>query len=136
MPFKSKAQQRFMFAAEKSGDLPKGTAKKWAKHTPNIKDLPERKDPKGGVDKSEHTCPYCKGKLTKYLGGKGFTRNPDHADSHAGCYACDNKKCPCKKEKGHKYSVPIMSVSEDVEIVLDGKKYILESGDRIIIEND
>jgi hypothetical protein len=43
MPFKSKAQQRFMFAAEERGDLPKGTAERWAKETPDIKKLPEHK---------------------------------------------------------------------------------------------
>jgi len=43
MPFKSKAQQRFMFAAEGRGELPKGTAERWAEHTPDIKALPERK---------------------------------------------------------------------------------------------
>lgn len=42
MPFKSKAQQRFMFAAESRGELPKGTAERWADHTPNIKKLPEK----------------------------------------------------------------------------------------------
>jgi hypothetical protein len=42
MPFKSKAQARFMFAAESHGELPKGTAKRWAKHTPDIKKLPEK----------------------------------------------------------------------------------------------
>lgn len=42
MPFKSKAQQRFMFAAESRGDVPKGTAKRWAEETPNIKGLPQR----------------------------------------------------------------------------------------------
>jgi len=42
MPFRSKAQQRFMFAAEARGEVPKGTAKRWAKETPNIKNLPER----------------------------------------------------------------------------------------------
>ena len=36
MPFKSKAQQRFMFA--KHPDV----AKKWAEHTRSIKDLPEK----------------------------------------------------------------------------------------------
>lgn len=36
MPFKSKAQQKYMFAK-----MPK-TAKKWAAHTPNIKSLPKR----------------------------------------------------------------------------------------------
>jgi hypothetical protein len=35
MPFKSKAQQGFMFA-----NMPK-TAKKWAKETPNMKSLPK-----------------------------------------------------------------------------------------------
>lgn len=43
MPFKSKAQQRFMFAAEARGEVPKGTAKRWAHETPDIKELPEKK---------------------------------------------------------------------------------------------
>lgn len=42
MPFKSKAQQSFMFAAEARGELPKGTAKRWARHTPDMKNLPAR----------------------------------------------------------------------------------------------
>jgi hypothetical protein len=42
MPFKSKAQQRFMFAT-----MPK-TAKKWAKKTKSIKRLPARAKKKGG----------------------------------------------------------------------------------------
>jgi len=32
---------RAFFAKEERGELPKGTAKRWADHTPNIKDLPE-----------------------------------------------------------------------------------------------
>lgn len=32
-----------MFAAEARGDVPKGTAKRWAHHTDDIKDLPEHK---------------------------------------------------------------------------------------------
>lgn len=32
-----------MFAAEARGDVAKGTAKRWAAHTPNMKKLPERK---------------------------------------------------------------------------------------------
>lgn len=36
MPFKSKAQQGYMFAK-----MPK-TAKKWAKETPNMKALPKK----------------------------------------------------------------------------------------------
>ncbi|MFA6132443.1 MAG: hypothetical protein WC869_00350 [Phycisphaerae bacterium] len=41
MPAKSKAQLRLLFAKEDRGELPEGTAKRWAHHTPNIKDLPE-----------------------------------------------------------------------------------------------
>jgi hypothetical protein len=46
MPFQSKAQQRFMFAAEERGDVPKGTAERWAHHTKSIKSLPEYKSKK------------------------------------------------------------------------------------------
>ena len=42
MPFKSKSQQRYMFAAESRGELPKGTARRWAHETDNIKKLPEK----------------------------------------------------------------------------------------------
>lgn len=42
MSFKSKAQMRWMFWAEKKGLLKKGTAKRWAEETPNIKRLPEK----------------------------------------------------------------------------------------------
>ena len=41
MPFKSKAQERLFFAKEHRGELPKGTAERWAEATPDIKDLPE-----------------------------------------------------------------------------------------------
>lgn len=41
MPFKSKAQQGFMFAAEKRGDIKPGTAERWAKHTKDMPKLPE-----------------------------------------------------------------------------------------------
>lgn len=41
--FQSKAQQRKMFAMEERGELPKGKAKEWAKDTPNIEKLPEKK---------------------------------------------------------------------------------------------
>ena len=40
MPFKSKAQQRYFYAAEDKGKIPKGTSKKWQKETK--KKLPER----------------------------------------------------------------------------------------------
>jgi len=36
MPFRSKAQQRFMFAVHS------GIAKRWADETPNIKSLPKK----------------------------------------------------------------------------------------------
>ena len=42
MPLKSKSQQRWMFWAESQDKLPKGTAKRWADHTPEIKSLPEK----------------------------------------------------------------------------------------------
>ena len=42
MPFKSDSQRKWMFAAEGRGEVAKGTAKRWAKHTPNIKTLPEQ----------------------------------------------------------------------------------------------
>lgn len=42
MPYKSKAQQRFMYAAEARGDVAKGTASRWSEETPNMKKLPER----------------------------------------------------------------------------------------------
>ena len=42
MPFRSKAQQRWMFAAEKRGEVKKGTSERWAKHTKNMKSLPAR----------------------------------------------------------------------------------------------
>lgn len=31
-----------MFSEEARGGLPKGTAERWAKHTPDIKSLPQR----------------------------------------------------------------------------------------------
>lgn len=52
MPFRSKAQQRFMFAAEDRGDLPQGMAEEWAKETPSIKRLPERVKNKGRTKKA------------------------------------------------------------------------------------
>ena len=39
----SKAQQRWFFAAEKRGELPKGTAKKHARKGKAYKKLPARK---------------------------------------------------------------------------------------------
>jgi hypothetical protein len=41
MPFKSKRQMKAVYAGS-LGSLMKSRAAKWAKETPNIKDLPER----------------------------------------------------------------------------------------------
>jgi len=43
MPFESKAQMRKFFAMEERGEIPKGTAQRWADETPSTKKLPERK---------------------------------------------------------------------------------------------
>ena len=52
MPYKSKSQQRFFFAAEARGELKPGTAREWAHKTKNIKKLPEHigdEEKKAGV---------------------------------------------------------------------------------------
>lgn len=46
MPYQSQAQMRKFFALEDEGKLPKGTAKKWAHETPDVKSLPEHKGEK------------------------------------------------------------------------------------------
>lgn len=45
MPLKSKAQMRYLFAAQARGEIPKGTAEKFVKETPKSKlaRLPEYK---------------------------------------------------------------------------------------------
>jgi hypothetical protein len=47
VPFVSKAQQRFMFAAEERGDVKPGTAREMAHKTKSIKKLPEKVTPVG-----------------------------------------------------------------------------------------
>lgn len=42
MPFKSRSQVRRFWAAEAAGELPEGTAHRWAQHTPSIKALPDK----------------------------------------------------------------------------------------------
>ena len=53
MPFKSKSQMKWMFAAEKRGEVPKGTARRWAHETPNLKSLPMRKKKRAWVKKKK-----------------------------------------------------------------------------------
>ena len=45
MPLKSRAQMKYLYAAEGRGEVPKGTAKKFVKETPKKKlaSLPEYK---------------------------------------------------------------------------------------------
>lgn len=57
MPFKSKAQQRYMFAAEARHELPKGTAERWAHHTPDIKSLPQHVKKKNKRSKRASVAP-------------------------------------------------------------------------------
>jgi hypothetical protein len=81
MPFKSKAQQRFMFSAEDRGDFPKGTAMEWAHNTPSIKKLPEKVEHKKTAEEiamevvAECACPgmkiRSKGKGRGMATGKG-----------------------------------------------------------------
>lgn len=44
MPLKSKAQERFLRAAEARGEIKKGTAERWREETPKrkLEKLPER----------------------------------------------------------------------------------------------
>jgi len=42
VPYKSEKQRRKFFVMEERGEIKKGTAERWAKHTRNIKDLPAR----------------------------------------------------------------------------------------------
>lgn len=58
MPLKSKAQERFLRAAEARGEVKKGTAERWREETPKrkLERLPERltevKDAPGGKRKA------------------------------------------------------------------------------------
>lgn len=58
MPFKSQAQQRFMFSQH-----PK-IAKKWAKHTSDIKSLPQHVS-EGGLEQEHWDHPGCEDKIGK-----------------------------------------------------------------------
>lgn len=42
MPFRSKAQMRKFAVMERQGKLPRGTFRRWLRHTPNVKRLPRR----------------------------------------------------------------------------------------------
>ena len=48
MPFRSKSQMRRFFAMEGRGEIPEGTAKRWAGETSKIKALPLKVKMKSG----------------------------------------------------------------------------------------
>lgn len=51
MPWKSKAQMRYVHMMENKGAIKKGTAAEFDKKTPEPKNLPERIHPKGTFHK-------------------------------------------------------------------------------------
>ncbi len=57
MPYRSKAQMRLFFAKEHDGELPKGTARRWAHHTKNIKKLPQHVKKKASLEMAIHGLP-------------------------------------------------------------------------------
>jgi len=61
MPFKSKAQMRWMFANHPE------MAKRWAEHTPNIKNLPERSSSSTTTDKDKEKKEENKEKEASYI---------------------------------------------------------------------
>lgn len=78
MPFKSKAQQRFMFATNPA------KAKEWAKETPNIKALPEKKHPSVNpsgrkLDKSASDGMFFQKRAQPREGGHFFRDLPGRA---------------------------------------------------------
>ena len=56
MPFKSRAQQRYLFSKAP------GVAKEFAEKTPNIEKLPERVNPKGAVKNKPVTKAFKPGR--------------------------------------------------------------------------
>lgn len=79
---------RWMFAAEERGEIPKGTAKRWAEHTKNIKKLPERKrkgtKKKGAVYERakqdfEFYCKVASAFILPYLSSRSSFLHPTSA---------------------------------------------------------
>jgi hypothetical protein len=111
MPFKSKAQQRFMFASEAEGELPKGTAKRWANETEKkkggIEALPEKVKPmkKSAAEIAEKVCTpeekakCCKGENTKKDEKKDEKKSEGNpfAKKEAGCSSSSSKPKKMKK---------------------------------------
>ena len=74
MPFKSKAQMK-SFCYGKRGEIPKGTAERWAEETPDIKKLPEKKGENSGKKEGKEKSSTGKRKkvqrVKRRVGGKG-----------------------------------------------------------------
>jgi len=91
MPFKSKRQQRFMFAAEDRGDMPKGTARRWAHETPNLKKLPEKAKEKKAFaviarELGQQAALEKRAGLADWLISQGIKTAPFWAPAAAGAY--------------------------------------------------
>ncbi len=85
MPFKSKAQSRLFRAKEASGEMPAGTAHRWAHETPGgVKSLPEYASKKGAgpvcpghpAHGSDHHASYDQGKAN----ASRIAQHADHGD--------------------------------------------------------
>ena len=53
MPFKSEAQRRLFWAKVNKGEMPKSTAERWEKETPDDKKLPMHVAKKAGLEEVE-----------------------------------------------------------------------------------
>jgi len=78
-----------MFAAEDSGELPKGTAMRWAHETPNIKKLPEKKKEKTASLRAPVVDDLVKtsGIMENVIGRLGTRLAPTLVPAAVGAYA-------------------------------------------------
>jgi hypothetical protein len=70
MPFKSKSQQRWMFAAEKTGQVKPGMAEQFAHETPSIKALPVKAPKAQGIKVPGIKMPKVPGVRSKRFYGE------------------------------------------------------------------
>lgn len=82
MPFKSKAQQRWMYAAEDRGEVPEGTADEWAEET-DFDEIPEKvkkkKEKRAHVQRAEAIALEI---LEKAAASRGGVYNALHNQYH------------------------------------------------------
>lgn len=123
MPFKSEAQRRWMHANHPE------MAKRWEKHTPKGKKLPEKV--KGGIDKTSHVARIAGREYTDI----SFKEAKKIATSlGSDLFWWDNQKYVFSNGSWVA-AIREYVISQDVEVILDNKKYLLEAGDTILIEN-